>query len=721
TWMPTVRDILATVARVSFAKSTYEDTRPRTASASMSARSANAPLLEGKQIISSIQNYRILRSKYVSRNIPSSDLLKRHLSTHTASEQGPLRTVQACDACYENKTRCDGGERCSLCTKRGITCIISRGRPSNHKAGPVEEEDAIASGNAGGIHEVNYIQECRDTSVKQRSFFGEETSHFTGDGLARAGMSRILELLQVASACRDTPTLSVSNHVNQWISLCTEAYFGPFHDRWPLIHAPLFDAAEDDLFLVSTVVVIGSILRDKDSTARELALEVHSQLHDYCIKLLTAPQQGDLKDSVWPYETYQLALLNVVAAIEFGKPSAIRNANRLLSFIIISMREYNILNAKSVEHHQSKHFPGNFSPWILMGRDRWRWQACVILQLDAYMSLLTSHPPILRPKELDFGLLATYTLRNSHGIDVFFQRVPFEPKDRQRTRISDVAQDPRALPISPLVEDIQVGLSGVVSRLWTWRQNVQLSSTPSPIGDEDRLQIENTLNEWENKICQLFALLQSPEINPQAVSFLLHAYTGIEEPGTEGWEGPVVARISDLLFDVSMFYYCLGLHLFTEVPITHHISVRPTEDDETRTRLLQWASSSSARQAVCFAVRALQTCERTFAQRSQSNVVLNPMTKLCLTTACIIFHAWVTSPHQTCTCHLGHGATTPNVDLNDKEVRQQWISMGGPISVEGTSLCSCVSHVWVTRFTSVLACDPRIWEFSIGGLSNIVS
>jgi hypothetical protein len=37
------------------------------------------------------------------------------------------------------------------------------------------------------------------------------------------------------------------------------------------------------------------------------------------------------------------------------------------------MREKGIFSAESVEHHQSKHFPGTFGPWIYMGRDRWRW------------------------------------------------------------------------------------------------------------------------------------------------------------------------------------------------------------------------------------------------------------------------------------------------------------------------------------------------------------
>ncbi|CAG9989237.1 unnamed protein product [Clonostachys byssicola] len=536
-------------------------------------------------------------------------------------------------------------------------------------------------------------------------------------------MSQVLDLLRAASAGKDTPTLSVSNIAKQWVSSCTETYFGPFHDRWPLIHAPLFDETEDDLFIVSTVVMIGSILRHEDSDVRDLALEVHSHLHDYCMKSLIAPQDEDLKNSIWPYETYQLALLNVIAALEFGKPSAIRNANRLLSSITISMRENNIFSAKSVELHQSKHFPGTFSPWIYMGRDRWRWQASVILQLDAYMSLFTSHPPFLRLKELDLGLLATYTLRNSHGLDLFFQRVPYEPKDRQQIKISAVAQTPRGLPTSgALVEDIQTGLSGVVTRLWVWRQNVQLSSNPSPAEVGERVQIENELNEWESKICQLFELLQAPETNPQGVSFLLHAYTGNEDPAKDGWERPVVARISDLLFDISMLYYCISLHLFAaEVPLIHHVSASSAEDEDTRTLFLHWTSSNSARQAICFAVRALQTCERTFSQNPQTSLVLNPMTKLCLTTACVIFHAWVTGPHRTCTCHLGQGATLPNVDLNDQEARQQWILMGGSISVEGTSLCSCASSVWMARFTSVLARDPRIWEFGIEALHKIGS
>jgi hypothetical protein len=59
-----------------------------------------------------------------------------------------------------------------------------------------------------------------------------------------------------------------------WLSQCTEAYFGYFHERWPVLHAPVFNWRRASSRLIGTVAIIGTWLRDGHRD-RDIIMRAH--------------------------------------------------------------------------------------------------------------------------------------------------------------------------------------------------------------------------------------------------------------------------------------------------------------------------------------------------------------------------------------------------------------------------------------------------------------
>jgi hypothetical protein len=229
-----------------------------------------------------------------------SDLLKRHLLVHSSEPAPTARTSQACDACHESKTKCDGGEQCSLCTKRAIQCTYSRLKPPKRKAN-FDDGDLIAIDLTNGISDGVIPQSnqpngttnnsgaptgiAKDLPGPGISEMNNDKAMLVDDSLddtarneaARTGLRFIHQLVSAASAGQDPPNQPQSSHHKAWISDCIENYFTRFHERWHIIHPPVFDPTNDDIFVVSSVIVVGSLLRDNLSI-RSSTIQVHQRL-----------------------------------------------------------------------------------------------------------------------------------------------------------------------------------------------------------------------------------------------------------------------------------------------------------------------------------------------------------------------------------------------------------------------------------------------------------
>ncbi|CAG9946496.1 unnamed protein product [Clonostachys rosea f. rosea IK726] len=417
----------------------------------------------------------------------------------------------------------------------------------------------------------------------------------------------------------------------------------------------------------------------------------------------------EVSHSPWPFQAYQACIINIAFALESGNSLLIRTAARLFSLVLISLREIGAFDDKTLKHHQSKHYPGTFIPWLVIGLDVWSWIATLALKLDAYFALTTYQPPIVRPEEISLRLSSPFSRCNAHGLDVFFSRESKQPQDRQRAAISAVAQSPQSLPLSgTLIEDVQLGLWGALSRIWSWKLTQNIYTPLSPQALAERAHFEVQLDGWASELDRLFHIWNAPEQDPIASSFLMQAYCGKEEPSHEGWQGLVLARIGHHLFNTSMLYYCINLHLYADVRTIARNTTLPPQDADVNALLIQWANSESGRNAMTYAISVLKTCEKTYAGELSPDETFDPIVQICLINAALVARAWATSESRACTCAIL--GTSVDIDLDDKGRRQLWIQNGGAITVDRIPICNCALEVWLARFRTVLGRGARVWE-----------
>lgn len=252
-------------------------------------------------------------------------MLRRHIAVHDSAQVPTTRTWRACDACHENKTKCDGGEQCALCSKRGIDCTYTRdgsaAEVESDGKGGVSEKGVSDPAADGAMTMATDDVDVESTSrEEERETSQPKDSPQIDVHLARAGLECVSNAVAAAMAGKKHQT--PPKETQPWVSQSTQAYFGAFHERWPIVHAPVFDEKTDGTLLVATVVMIGSWHSD-DTSVRHHVLKLHERFMFYLSRKMIAEDDGS--DKPWPYETYQIILLHVVFAFESGvcPPSAL--------------------------------------------------------------------------------------------------------------------------------------------------------------------------------------------------------------------------------------------------------------------------------------------------------------------------------------------------------------------------------------------------------------
>lgn len=289
-----------------------------------------------------------------------SDLLRRHLTLHDGSAPSDTKRVRACDACHASKIRCDGGARCSLCTKRGIDCAFTRGPAPNLAAnlqqgstsslhsghgsrspdppGAAPEASASAGGSQPDTNQavpISYMSSAAPVS--------QGTQQQDASSLPIEGLQLVLEAVSKPSSSGTSSRIQrpLPPEVKKWSASCINAYLGRFHDRWPVLHAPTFEQEVDSVRLRSTTIIIGSWLQS-ETEDNSLIFDIHSILvkrlldelvsivlstarwyRSYRIEIFTypcSPQTETTADAAgaWPLRTLQSSLLNIIFAFESG-------------------------------------------------------------------------------------------------------------------------------------------------------------------------------------------------------------------------------------------------------------------------------------------------------------------------------------------------------------------------------------------------------------------
>lgn len=248
------------------------------------------------------------------RSFTRNDVLKRHIAVHETAQVSTSRTWRACDACHENKTKCDGGEQCALCTKRGISCTYARDG-SSVEATSDEKGNSRAENPA--VTEV--VEPTQDDQVMESPTPAATGTSLPGDSprdyveISRAGIECVTSAVATEMAGKKQTHTPSGNRA--WLAKCIRTYFRSFHERWPIVHAPVFDEKTDGTYIVATVIMIGSWHAD-DPSVREGIFKLHDRFMFYLSRKMISGDPGP--DQPWPYEIYQISLLHIIFAFESG-------------------------------------------------------------------------------------------------------------------------------------------------------------------------------------------------------------------------------------------------------------------------------------------------------------------------------------------------------------------------------------------------------------------
>ncbi len=135
-----------------------------------------------------------------------SDLLRRHVTLHSRAPEPAPRSQRACDACRVNKTKCSGGDQCSLCAKRETRCTYGRSSSTE----PEMENDApaiLVATPASGVSRVPSSSPPADAAASspassqvQDVATGSGPSQDSGIETAKAGMQLVLKAIETGTS-----------------------------------------------------------------------------------------------------------------------------------------------------------------------------------------------------------------------------------------------------------------------------------------------------------------------------------------------------------------------------------------------------------------------------------------------------------------------------------------------------------------------------------------
>ncbi|KAH6609809.1 transcription factor zn [Trichoderma cornu-damae] len=680
-----------------------------------------------------------------SRSFSRSDLLRRHLTLHDGSAPLDSKRVRACDACHTSKIRCDGGARCSLCTKRGINCAFTRGL-APHTVASLQQGISSSLRPAGGPRSPNppgwgteasasqpVTAQAMPTSCMHDAVClgpgpgqGQGTQQREASSIPIEGLQLVLEAVSRRRSSRTAsePQRQPPAEVKKWSSACIKAYMGRFHERWPILHAGTFERDTDSVQLRSTAIIIGSWLQNE--TDNSLVFDIHGILVNSLLGELTESTAD--ASGLWPLKTFQSSLLNIVFAFESGREKDVKKARLLFSLLITVFRQLKAFNAEAVDHQRRSHFSGDFPPWVFSVQEKWKRLATSIFKLDTYMSLLTQQPPLLQREEMGLGLTSTFALWNSYSLDAFLRRWPFEPLERSQHKMRDLALGSRQ-PISPtiLVEDIQTRMMGVTNYVWILSE---MRGNPNPalcVSPDQKELISARLKRCKLQLDGMTSVWEEPDQHKMHIEFLLRAYSAAEEPFHENWEKPAQGRFLSFVFSATMLYHLLNMHIYADVhsfmrnlPAVASPGVTfsglSSAAPMNKAEIHDWATSMDSRIAVSHAIFAYRAYGS--ASSSPSDLrpeAIDPIAHMAIAAGAAVLWTWIQNKAAACSCtgmplagELDFGFVPLGAEKSPEV--DHWMRHGGNIWLHGVRVCRCNVDVWLSPFAAILSQGAKKWE-----------
>ncbi len=366
---------------------------------------------------------------------------------------------------------------------------------------------------------------------------------------------------------------------------------------------------------------------------------------------------------------------------------------------------------------------------------------------------MRSEPTLLTPEELHFTLPATFALWNANGLKIFENRYSIEPRGRSQTTIYRTICDPVSESSTLtdgllLIEDIQLGICAIHSKVWYSRKKIQNYPDQDISNGIETGALQRQLDTWK------YWINQNPIKHTDHIDFsreqhlAMRFYYGMEDHSDPGWQLIVFDRPKNLIFDTLMLYHLLSIHLFADVRMLTQLAkdddptntVRGSgeiylKDKERRKRTIRkWAESASVRQALCHATDLLASYNNLSGLEINS---VDPIAFVALSVGALVVWAFSMYGGKGCSDCVSENTNIPFIATSIVELtnwsgrktsqvfdedRKTWVEMGGcRVTISGLPLCRCHIGSLMANFRSCIRQDWDIVDTIAPGIFKLSS
>ena len=328
-----------------------------------------------------------------------------------------------------------------------------------------------------------------------------------------------------------------------------------------------------------------------------------------------------------------------------------------------------------------------------------------LFKADAYLSLICGQPPGIHSGELDIQLPHTFALLNANGVGVFYGRVPKEPPGRTDHKLSALALGvSESMPTVLLIEDIQMGLCGLLKKIWRHNARCRSETISLPPPAEMSEPLTRELDEWKIELDKIY-LSCVAQTDKGSSELPLRAYFGYGDESDPDWRSSVLARVKALVQEATILYHVLSLqvHIYRHPKVAECVlpdisCPKPTVGQDHLDRVDTWRKTKDARKTLAHSAALIRTLEKELLQKNARNrhYLPSPIASLGISMCRSVFRIWAAS-EGVCSCNTESEHT--DLDLSPEGLYrgrelEKWFENGGPPKMLGSPICKCAGVAW---------------------------
>jgi hypothetical protein len=331
--------------------------------------------------------------------------------------------------------------------------------------------------------------------------------------------------------------------------------------------------------------------------------------------------------------------------------------------------------------------------------------AC-LFKADAYFAALLAEPPSLNYGDLDVQLTATYSIWNAHGLHIFSRRIPEEPLDRIKWKMSALCSHPQSVsPSLLLIEDIHLGLCAMIPRVQQYREACRNSSVENiTLNPDTRTALLGELVLWKNHLDAISFVIDPENSTNTSQNPIVKAYYGDEESDSPMLLSSVLARVRSIMLETTMLYHLLSLGLCADVlnikdwPAVYSNAVHLGSNNhkfDVGIAVGSWARSTDGAQAFLHAITILGLYVDALGRAKPKSDVLDPIDHIAGSKASQVAAAYMQINPERCGCEFGTSFVP--IDANNmartNPTTQHWLKTEVIATGINSLVCRCAETI----------------------------